>query len=224
MTYKTFGEFKVDYDSAWAALRRQAGDNNATKQIDADVAWKLYQMSRNPALGFHVFGRHVTGEKAKELQNFRQKKGLTAKLPKHMQGITKSPVDKYQKNFGYVNDVEDGSILMMGGGKWSLTVNDAWLLGGVHSRLPFYAASTITKDNIFDKNYVLSITGRELLGLAAFGYREVHGHPDLGVVFVSGSAPMADGAALSLYQQVAGQLTTVDRAKKFFKDNGFKIH
>ncbi len=139
----TMGTFRPHFEAAQVGAQAVHGLNNATKPVSTDVAFQLYQHALKPALGFHVFGRHVTGNKAKELQNLRTKKGNTATLPAHMQGITKSPQDKFEKNFGYVNDTGDGSILMMGGGKWNFTVNDAWLLGGVHSQLAFYAASDV---------------------------------------------------------------------------------
>jgi hypothetical protein len=75
------------------------------------------------------------------------------------------------QNFGVVNNSDNGSILLMGSALWNLTVNDCWVLGAVHSQLPFYPASTVSNANIFDDKYILSITGRELFGLALFGYR-----------------------------------------------------
>jgi hypothetical protein len=223
MAYDSFNAFRPHYEAAQLGAQAVHGVNNATKPVDADVAWKLYCNARNPALSFHVFGRHITGEKAKELQNLRTAKGKTVELPKHMQGITKSPVDQFEKNFGYVNDAGDGSILMMGGGKWNFTVNDAWLLGGVHSRLPFYAASVISKDNMLDKKYCLSITGRELLGLALFGYKQVHNHKALGVAYICSDAAKASAATLVDYQVALGGIKSRSDAAAFFKKAGFTL-
>ena len=217
MAYDTFGAFRPHFEAAQLGAQAVHGINNATKPVAADVAWQLYTNARSPKLGFHVFGRHVTGDKAKELQNLRQAKGKTADLPKHMQGITKSPIDQFEKNFGYVNDVGDGSILMMGGGKWNFTVNDSWLLGGVHSRLPFYAASVISKANMLDRQYSLSITGRELLGLALFGYTQVHNHKALGVAYICDDSGKASGATLVEYQAALGSIKSYGDAAKFFK-------
>lgn len=219
----SFETFRPHYEAAQVGAQAVHGVNNATKPVAADVAFKLYQHALKPALGFHVFGRHVTGDKAKEVQALRTKKGNTTSLPAHMQGITKSPLDKFEKNFGYVNDTGDGSILMMGGGKWNFTVNDAWLLGGVHSQLAFYAASVISKDNMLDKNYSLSITGRELMGLALFGYKQVHNHKALGVVYVCEDLHKAAAATLVAYQAAVGGIKSKSDAASFFKKAGFKL-
>ncbi|MDF1505170.1 hypothetical protein [Roseisolibacter sp. H3M3-2] len=223
MAYDTFDSFRPHYEAAQVGAQSVHGVGNFTKPVAPDVAWLLYQHSRRPVLGFHVFGRHITGDKAKELQTLRTQKGRTAELPKHMQGITKSPQDQFEKNFGYVNDAGDGSILMMGGNKWNFTVNDAWLLGGVHSGLPFYAASVISTANMLDKNYALSITGRELLGLAHFGYVQVHNHKALGVAYVCRDPVRANAATLVEYQATVAGLKSYGDAKKFFKKAGFKL-
>lgn len=223
MVYADFASFRQEFEVSQLAAQAVHGTTNTTKPVDPDVGWKLYLNARNPALGFHVFGRHVTGDKAKELQQFRTKKGKEAALPKHMQGITKSPIDQFEKNFGYVNDAGDGSILMMGGNKWNFTVNDAWLLGGVHSCLPFYAASVITKDNMLHDKYWLSITGRELLGLASFGYQMVHDHKALGVAFVCKDSGKALAATLADYQLAVAGIKSKRDAQNAFKAAGFKL-
>lgn len=223
MAYDTFAQFREHFEVAQLGAQAVHGVMSHTKPIDPTVAWKLYQHARKPTLGFHVFGRHVTGEKAKELQQLRNKKGRNVELPKHMQGITKSPFDQFEKNFGYVNDLGDGSILMMGGNKWNFTVNDSWLIGGVHSQLPFYAASVINKENMLDKRYALSITGRELLGLAFFGYRQIHNHKALGVAYVCADSDKARGATLTDYQAEVGGIKSYGDAKAYFKKAGFTL-
>jgi len=223
MPYDDLATFRQDYEVAQNAAAAVHGNNNATKPVPVDVAWKLYQNARKPNLDFHLFGRHITGKKAKSLQDFRDEKGKTAQLPKELQGITKSSIDKYEQNFGYVNDSGNGSILMMGGQKWNFTVNDSWLLGGVHSHLPFYAASPISKANILDKQYYLSITGRELLGLALFGYKEEKGHPALGTVYVCADKKKASAARLTDYQLAVSEIVSKKSAEAAFKKAGFKL-
>jgi hypothetical protein len=126
------------------------------------------------------------------------------------------------KNFGVVNNEHAGSILLMGSDNWNFTVNDCWLLGAVHSHLPFYPASSVSEANIFDDKHVLSITGRELYGLALFGYRQEIGHPSIGSVFEIQNPGKATGATLKAYQQAMNNLSKAG-AQKTFENAGFQI-
>jgi len=110
----------------------------------------------------------------------------------------------------------------MGSDKWNFTINDCWLLGAVHSHLPFYPASKLSMENIFDEKHVLSITGRELFGLAIFGYWQVS---DLaGSVFKVLEPHKADGATLEAHQLEIDKLKrNPDGARKAFRDAGFLL-
>lgn len=213
-------DFVAHYEVATNAARVVHGDNSQTKAVDSDVAWNAYSHALAPQLGFHVFGRHLA---SKDLQPHRTGKHITGDLPPQLQGISRSPYDKFQANFGYVNDTEDGSILMMGGNKWNFTINDAWLLGGVHSHLPFYAASMLARINVYHTKYVLTITGRELLGLALYGYKQTSRHAALGHAFVCDDTKKADAASLVDYQAAVGETTTMQAAAQIFAQAGFTI-
>ncbi len=151
-----------------------------------------------------------------------------AKIEKETQNVPASiDTDEHgamMKNFGVVNNSAAGSILLMGSALWNLTVNDCWVLGAVHSQLPFYPASTVSKANIFDDKYVLSITGRELFGLALFGYRqEISEYSGtLGSAFEVANPRKAAAATLLAYQQAMGTLTK-GGADQVFKDAGLQI-
>ncbi len=55
--------------------------------------------------------------------------------------------------------------------KWSPTVNDCWVLGGVHRLAPFELVSDIIVSNLWDFGQKFHIvTAREILGLLHFGY------------------------------------------------------
>jgi hypothetical protein len=128
-----------------------------------------------------------------------------------------------RKNFGVVNNNETGSILLMGNTNWNLTINDTWLLGAVHSQLEFYPASPVSRANIFDDKHVLSITGRELFGLAIFGYRQViPEYAELGSAFVVSDPNKAKNATLVAYQQAMSGISSAV-ANKAFSDAGFRI-
>jgi hypothetical protein len=50
---------------------------------------------------------------------------------------------------------------------WQASLNDSWLMGGIHGLLDFYVASLRTAGNIIDPTFGATVTGRELLGLSA---------------------------------------------------------
>lgn len=63
-----------------------------------------------------------------------------------------------------------GNIQVMD--KWSPTVNDCWVLGGVHRRADFELVSIRSLQNLWDYEKDLPIvTAREILGLLHFGYK-----------------------------------------------------
>jgi hypothetical protein len=218
MTYATYDAYRDDYLICQNAAQAFHGVIAQTKVVGPEIGWKLYLNALKPALGFQTFGRHVTGDKGKELLKFRGKHP-TSPLPSKMVGMNYS--EGYFKNFGVVSDEKDGSILLMGGGKWNFTVNDSWLLGGVNGKNEFYAASPVIKQNMIDKDYVLSITGRELFGLALFGYRMIS--TTHGIGFVPGDATVAENANLVDYQVGIAGLKKASQAEAFFKNKGFKL-
>jgi hypothetical protein len=63
-----------------------------------------------------------------------------------------------------------GNIQVMD--KWSPTVNDCWVLGGVHRKADFELVSVRTLQNLWDfKMGFHIVTAREILGLVHFGYK-----------------------------------------------------
>jgi len=62
-----------------------------------------------------------------------------------------------------------GNIQVMD--KWAPTVNDCWVLGGVHRQAEFELVSARTMENLWDfKGARHVVTAREILGLVHFGY------------------------------------------------------
>jgi hypothetical protein len=56
--------------------------------------------------------------------------------------------------------------------KWSPTVNDSWVLGGVHRQAEFELVSMRSLKNLWDYSKNLPIvTAREILGMLHFGYK-----------------------------------------------------
>jgi hypothetical protein len=106
--------------------------------------------------------------------------------------------DKMSRFFGTLNQAQDpqhelamnvkGSILCST--KWNVFMNDAAMLGAIHSRqvvyLVFKNLWDIPDDFLYDApNMRPRVLGRELLGLYACGYKVVdQDTPDLGLVLV----------------------------------------
>jgi len=221
--YANFQDFRQDFEVAQNAAAAVHGSNNQTKAVDPSIAWDLYKNSKVPSLGFHTFGRHITGDKARDLMQFRATHGKTAQLPPNLVGM--NYMENYFKNFGTVNNQNDklGSILLMGGGSWNFTVNDAWLIGGVHAKLDFYPASIVHRGNVLDNRYWLTITGRELLGLAIFGYRQAFGHPSIGHVYICDDTNKAEAASLPAYQLAVSKIKSMQDASRLFGEKAFQI-
>ena len=97
--------------------------------------------------------------------------------------------------------------------------------GGVHSYQDFHPASPIKARNIFDdvRFPPLTITGRELVGLALAGYVAVAGHPTLGTIYRRSCDSKASSLNLVDYQVMITKLKTVEQAKSFFQKAGFRI-
>lgn len=212
MAYPSFDTFKKAYEQAVQVELQSRGMHfMGSLGVKAETAWDLYKNSQKVALGFHIFGRHVSNE---ERWNKEGGIDLASKQPGALGQIPHPTapgrnLSAMEFNFGLVNDSSDGSILMMGGQNWNLHVNDAWLMGGVHAYLPFYSASKLSKANIFRNegaSTILSITGREFFGLLLAGYKVDKGHDALGVVMVCKNKKQAEQLDFSLYEQSVQQI------------------
>jgi hypothetical protein len=84
---------------------------------------------------------------------------------------------------------------------WSLLANDAWLLGSIHAETEFHFASPLTRANLWDdKRNRLTVTGREVIGIVAHGYRVRRPNPRLEAVAVCADPAAARSASLLTYR------------------------
>ncbi|EOV0145717.1 hypothetical protein ACOIXN_003120, partial [Vibrio vulnificus] len=120
------------------------------------------------------------------------------------------------ENFGSTSESENGSILNIE--NWSVEANDYWIMGGVKNGVDFHLASSeIDRNLIVSESYnsdihrkdrMITVTGRELIGLSSFGY-EIHNHEfedKLGTVLTCSDLERAEGINIGAYQE------SVDRA------------
>lgn len=140
-------------------------------QSGAENAWKVYDGAKKAPLKMQVFGRHVKKNKKTVVEvTTQQKRGNTAPM-----GITWDEMKNFKhEDSATANSLVGGSILNVLGKEWSFDINDAWVCGGVHNGLEFHCASDLEDhNNIFDEKWMVTVTGRELIGLAIAGYTRV---------------------------------------------------
>ena len=86
---------------------------------------------------------------------------------------------------GPTNRFRKGSVLRTS--DWSIFLNDAWILGGIHGHINFELISTPSDETLMNKKFkkgepldwIFRVTGRELIGLTSFGYAQVCGPVEL---------------------------------------------
>jgi hypothetical protein len=123
-----------------------------------------------------------------------QKIGRTNDLwvPEHLEKVG---IDPAKQQTLWDNHIK-GNIQKMD--KWAPTVNDCWVLGGVHRRADFELLSARKIENLWDFQGVRHVvTGREILGLIHFGY--VLEKQPTRVRFVCKNAAAAQGATIEAY-------------------------
>ncbi|MEM1180011.1 MAG: hypothetical protein AAGM22_16845 [Acidobacteriota bacterium] len=114
-----------------------------------EVAWEVYRAAANTDHNMLLLGRWV---------------GQADEANPGIDGLV-------QGNFHIMDEVFTGGAVM-NSNRWTILVNDAWVLGGIHAHTPFYLASPRTLANLYqDDANRLTVTGRELVGLRAFGYQ-----------------------------------------------------
>jgi hypothetical protein len=142
-------------------------------------AFNVYQGARNPSLGSMVLGRLVPDSN-------EQQPGID---------------DPLRANFGEMNESSAGGSVM-NSPQWNLLMNDALVLGTAHSGQGTYMASPRTPGNILSRQHGMTVTGRELTGLRAFGHEFVQGHPALGEATEVSDPEAARSATFGRYQHV----------------------
>ncbi|WP_153044888.1 hypothetical protein [Xenorhabdus mauleonii] len=90
-----------------------------------------------------------------------------------------------------------GNVLKMD--KWSLILNDIWVLGGIHRHADFHLESPNIPENLWDsKDNRHIVTAREILGLLGSGYKKVKKGNK--TIFRCEDKAAADRATLRSYQ------------------------
>jgi hypothetical protein len=184
----------------------------STEHASAEVAYEFYRNlfekkvqheKDNTVLEFQVFGRHVF----KHDWAIETLMAVGEQLPPDMVGIGSPEL----KNFAPLKRND-----------WSVAINDTWLLGGINGLQDFHAASPITWKNILDDKYIMTVTGRELVGLALAGYTQKS--TSTNEVFVHRDKKRAEDLSLTAYDDEVSKLKDAAQVKDWFASNSnFKI-
>ena len=212
--------FVADFEAAQQAGMSFHGVSKVLKSVPADDAWALYENTRLAPLRMQIFGRHIFDQNENVIRFAKSvTPGNSQQMPDFMVGITQTELD----NFGKTNANESGSALLTGRDSWNLTINDVWVCGGAHACQEFHPASPVNARNIFSQQHILTITGRELVGLALAGYIATSGHASLGTIYRPSINKKVDDLNLVDYQVTIAGLKTVEDAKAFFANRGIAI-
>ncbi len=181
--YETLEAFKAD-------VLALSGEYKNLSPEDVENAFKVYQNALDTNLDSAIVGR--LAQKGKE---------SSEEAP--------SIDNPMRENFGRMNEgAQGGSIL--NSDKWTMLMNDAWLLGGLHSTNPIYLASGRTEANVQGTNpeFPMTVTGRELIGITSHGYEIGAGHPSLGEVARPVDKDAARSASLITYAEALQKAVT----------------
>jgi hypothetical protein len=97
------------------------------------------------------------------------------------------------------------------GSRWSIWLNDSFILGGIHSHRSFCLVSQISSHGDPAAKFVFNVTQRELIGLVRFGYSKSAPTP-LGTEYKCTKELAADGATFKAYVDEIERLSADTRA------------
>ncbi len=142
-----------------------------------DVCWTIYNKTHTDG-GEQIMGREWDTDPFAAFANIGGRTGYTAKTSfqnvghgRYEKVVNWKPVGAAAKSDHEINtsDTARGNVLKMD--RWHPTMNDCWVLGGVHRRATFKLVSARVPGNIWNFQYNFPVvTARELLGLLRYGY------------------------------------------------------
>jgi hypothetical protein len=111
-------------------------------------------------------------------------------------------IDRYVRdNFQTLHERSRDIGSVLDTANWSLLANDAWLLGSLHALTEFHFASPLRWSNLWDeKSQRMTVTAREVIGIASSGYSIMRPNPKLEPVAVCNDQRTALTASLLTYK------------------------
>ncbi|MFJ9432805.1 hypothetical protein ACIRQY_24570 [Streptomyces sp. NPDC101490] len=154
-------------------LERTWDNKDAFSDAGIKVAWDVYYSVEKATANRDFIGMIIGGLRDDTQPPAEQGSGIDPEV---------------KENFWTMNEATKkyGPAGVLKTANWSVLVNDAWLLAGIHAELKFFLASPRRQVNVYDTDRNrFRVFGRELAGLKTFGYQfEPSDWPQLGEVEV----------------------------------------
>jgi len=177
---------------------------------------------------FRIYSKATAGTKLADIEGNPVSFGITivGRLALKADDGTWVPADEsfpsideiMRENLKVMDEDADDSGSILSAGRWSLLANDAWLLGGIHARTEFHFASPLRWTNLWDAaGGRMTITARELTGIAAFGYTIRRPVPQLEAVAQCVDDHKAAAASLPAYKNEVQTLQAIEAFRQFYE-------
>jgi len=201
--YELFDDFKLDALNCGTDYYA----DGSLKPQNIDNAFKIYQHAKNgttllDADGNTIaFGVTIVGRLALRV-NTRKDNGEEEYTWIPSDESFPSIDEIMKENLGILTEQSaDKSGSILDSKNWFLLANDAWLLGSIHAITEFHFASPISLSNLWDENMQrITVTAREIIGIAAHGYEICRPNPKLESVAICIDKNKAMAATLITYK------------------------
>ena len=155
-----------------------------SQEIEINDAWAMYQNARDSNLSELLLGDLKLRSQLEVLKNFGTTSGTESTMERgtlyddkknvvRPAQVNKTVMDQLGKSYRRgdgIAHIRRGSVL--NDGWWWPFKNDAWVIGGIHGLKRFHLSMASAPDDLIwdSSDRRPRVLGRELLGLAAFGY------------------------------------------------------
>lgn len=178
--------FKEELDRIWSTVTsfKPHWYKIGTQEIEIKDAWAMYQNARDSTLSELLLGDLKLRSQIEVLKNFGTTSGTESTMerktliddkkkqifPSQVNASVMTRVGKAYRAADGIAHIRRGSVL--NDGWWWPFKNDAWVIGGIHGLKRFHLAMASAPDDLIwdTADRRPRVLGRELLGLAAFGY------------------------------------------------------
>ncbi len=216
MHYDTFPQFK-------AGLLEAANFPQTTSDAKIDILFQHYNHARRQGsltLGRlddtkplrNTSGTSFEGGKGQLLLTSEASKGFSEKMSPPAPTFGKTVVPRGVSAAEWTKKSPKEQMDTMMGNKWSIWLNDAFILGGIHSHAVFSLVSNVNLKGDLNAQFPFNVTQRELLGLCKFGYSGIAGDLKAGTQYKCTDTQLADAAMFKSYvEEMLSQETRVKR-------------
>ncbi|MEP1472308.1 MAG: hypothetical protein ABJK25_15170 [Halieaceae bacterium] len=122
-----------------------------------------------------------------------------------------------RENLTVMDEGAEGAGTVLDADLWSLLANDAWLLGGIHALTEFHFASPLRHENMWDTaDNRMTVTGREVLGIATAGYKIERPVEWMEAVALCIDAAKVSAFSLKSYKNAVESCSSIQGFERFY--------